>query len=146
MDDGIQQPIARVLNIAGRMTSARFERVLDANGLTAAGWHVLMLLARTDGLPLRDVAERCYVSAATVTGVVDTLERDGLVARERDTADRRVVRVRLTPEGGRRLAAAKGSVAAAMAPIFGDLPAREEAVVRRFLLRTIARLNEEGTP
>ena len=35
-------------------------------------------------------------------------------------------------------------VTAAMAPVFEDLSAREEAVVRRFLLRTIARLSEEG--
>jgi DNA-binding MarR family transcriptional regulator len=128
------------------MVATHFQRVLDANGLTAPGWHVLTLLARTDGLPLRDVAERCYVSAATVTGVVDTLERDGLVVRERDAQDRRVIRVRLTATGRRRVEAAFWDVSGAMTPIFGDLAPREEAVVRKFLLRTIARLNEEGTP
>jgi MarR family transcriptional regulator, organic hydroperoxide resistance regulator len=142
----IEQPIGRLLGIAGRMVGARFQRVLDANGLSLAGWQVLVLLGRTDNLPLRDVAERCYVSSATVTGVVDTLERDGLVVRERDTTDRRVVRVRLTKPGRHRLEAAWWDVNDAMTAIFGDLSERDEKVVRRFLLRTIARLNEEGTP
>jgi DNA-binding MarR family transcriptional regulator len=141
----IEQPLGRLLSISGRMVSGLFQRVLDANGLSAAGWHVLTLLGRTDGLPLRDVAERCYVSAATVTGVVDTLERDGLVERERDADDRRVIRVRLTKEGRRRLDKARRSVTTALAPVFEDMSAREETVVRAFLLRTIARLNEEGT-
>jgi DNA-binding MarR family transcriptional regulator len=139
-------PLGRLLGVAGRMVAARFERALQAEGMSHAGWQVLQVVGASDGLTQREVAERCYVTSGTVTGVVDTLERDGLVVRERGTDDRRVVRVRLTKEGRRRLDKARRTVMATMQPLFEDVPAREEAVVRRFLLRTIGRLSEEGTP
>ena len=139
-----QPPIGRLLGIAGRMTAARFQRLLEEEGMTHAGWQALLAIAEGEALTQREVAERCYVTPATVTGVVDTLERDGLVARERSTEDRRLVRVRLTPEGRERLARTKREAARAMGEVFGDLSARDEAVVRRFLTRTIERLQEDG--
>jgi DNA-binding MarR family transcriptional regulator len=138
------QPIGRLLGIAGRMTAARFHRLLESQGMSHAGWQVMQALAGGDGLTQREVAERCFVTPATVTGVVDTLERDGLVERERSAEDRRVVRVRLTGEGRARLAGTKREAMRQMSAIFGDLSPRDEAVVRRFLARTIERLQEDG--
>ncbi|HEV2889267.1 MAG TPA: MarR family transcriptional regulator [Frankiaceae bacterium] len=139
-----QPPLGRLLGIAGRMTAARFQRLLESQGMTHAGWQVLLALTETDGLTQREVAERCYVTPATVTGVVDTLERDGLVTRVRGADDRRVVKVCLTDEGRARLARTKREAARQMDAVFGDLSARDEAVVRRFLDRTIERLQEDG--
>ena len=136
-------PIGRLLGIAGRMTGARFHRVLESQGMTHAGWQVLLAIGSGDAMTQREIAERCYVTPATVTGVVDTLEREGLVTRERGTDDRRLVRVRITDEGRARLAATKTEAGRQMASIFGDLTPRDEAVVRRFLVRTIERLQEE---
>jgi DNA-binding MarR family transcriptional regulator len=48
-----------------------------------------------------ELARRAAVTEKTATGLVDRLERDGLVQRLRDEADRRVVRVRPTPRGTR---------------------------------------------
>jgi DNA-binding MarR family transcriptional regulator len=139
-----EPPLGRLLGIAGRLTAARFQRLLDSQGMTHAGWQVLLAIGGDEGLTQREIAERCYVTPATVTGLVDTLEREGLVARERGTDDRRVVRVRLTDEGLARLAATREAAVREMAPIFGDVSAREEAVVRRFLTRIIARLQEDA--
>jgi DNA-binding MarR family transcriptional regulator len=50
-----------------------------------------------------ELADRTGVTRATVTGLVDTLERDGLVTRTPDPADRRMMAVRLTPKGERLL-------------------------------------------
>ncbi len=52
-----------------------------------------------EGAQPRDVARLAGVSRASVSGVLNTLERDGLVVRERKSGDRRVVTVRLTPRG-----------------------------------------------
>jgi DNA-binding MarR family transcriptional regulator len=134
--------MGRLLGIAGRMVAARFQRLLESEGMSHAGWQVMLALWKSGGLTQREVAERCYVTQATVTGVVDTLERDGLVVRERSTEDRRVVRVRLTDEGRARLDRTRRTAAREMAPLFDDLTAKEEAVVRRFLTRTIERLGD----
>jgi DNA-binding MarR family transcriptional regulator len=143
MNDLADAPLGRLLGIAGRMVAARFQRVLDAQGMTHAGWQVLLALWKSDGLTQREVSERVYVTQATVTGVVDTLEREGFVTRERDTADRRVVRVSLTKDGRRRLERTFKTVAAEMAPLFEGLSPREEKVVREFLVRTVRRLGAD---
>jgi DNA-binding MarR family transcriptional regulator len=47
----------------------------------------------------RDLAQSLNVSGPTISGSVDALETRGWVVRERDAADRRVVWVRITPDG-----------------------------------------------
>ena len=144
MNDALDgMPTGRLIALAGRLLSARFQSFLDEEGLSHAGWAVLMRLGDSDALTQREIAKRCYVSQPTVTGVVDTLERDGLVVRERSTEDRRVVRVRLTAEGRSRLDRARATVAARMGPLFADATPREDAVVRKFLIRTVRRLGAE---
>jgi DNA-binding MarR family transcriptional regulator len=46
-----------------------------------------------------ELAEKAGVTRATMTGLIDTLERDGLVHREPDLADRRMLSVTLTKKG-----------------------------------------------
>jgi MarR family transcriptional regulator, 2-MHQ and catechol-resistance regulon repressor len=57
--------------------------------------------------PMRqcDLAEKVLVSASNLTTVIDNLERDGFVQRQRDPADRRVSITALTPEGEARVTA-----------------------------------------
>lgn len=61
--------------------------------------NVLFLLGGMGPLPMRGLAEQLDVSQASATGLVDRMEQRGLVTRERDAVDRRVVRVTLTPQG-----------------------------------------------
>lgn len=53
---------------------------------------------------MSELAEITQQSAGTLTGIVDRLIEDNLVARVRDVDDRRVVQVTLTPQGEERLA------------------------------------------
>jgi DNA-binding MarR family transcriptional regulator len=66
--------------------------------------NVLFLLEHDGPLPMRGLAEAMDVSQASATGIVDRMEQRGLVERERDEGDRRVVRVAVT-DGGRNLIA-----------------------------------------
>ncbi|MCZ7582913.1 MAG: MarR family transcriptional regulator [Deltaproteobacteria bacterium] len=50
-----------------------------------------------------DVARQIGVRPATVTGILDRLERDGLIVRERRSTDRRKICLALTPRGSERL-------------------------------------------
>ena len=139
-------PIGRLLAVTGRLTGQHVQRLLEAHGLTHAGWVVLTRLAEQDGLTQRELADSCFVSAATITGVVDTLERDGLVTRVRTSDDRRVSRLSLTPDGRERIGKCIALVAQEMGPIFAGVTDREEAVVRRFLVRTLGRLADKESP
>lgn len=61
--------------------------------------NVLVVLDADGPLPMRGLAEALDVSQASATGIVDRMEQRGLVARDRDTEDRRIVRVALTDQG-----------------------------------------------
>jgi len=65
------------------------------------GKFVLLFLLRDQpaGLSPHALAEQAGVSRATVTGLLDGLERSGLLVRLHNTADRRMVNVQLTEEG-----------------------------------------------
>ncbi|MCE0766426.1 MarR family winged helix-turn-helix transcriptional regulator [Pseudonocardia kujensis] len=97
-----EQPLDRLLITTGA-TLARFRRrVVAAHGLSATALDLLTVLTGEDGLPHRELAGRLGLTPATLTPVVDALEREGAVRRDRDAADRRVVRVCLTENGWRR--------------------------------------------
>ncbi len=63
--------------------------------------NVLLVLEADGALPMRGLAEAMDVSQASATGIVDRMEQRGLVERQRDEADRRIIRVAATDEGHR---------------------------------------------
>src|SRR5512137_319741 len=66
--------------------------------------NVLAILELDGPLTMHGLAEAMDVSQASTTGIVDRMEQRGLVERQRDDDDRRVVRVALTDEGRRLIA------------------------------------------
>ncbi len=68
-------------------------------GLTGPQLTVIKLLETFGDLSLSSLSERIRAQNSTVTGIIDRMEREGLVSRERSTSDRRVVYIRLTPKG-----------------------------------------------
>ena len=64
-------------------------------GLTGPQLTVIKLLETFDNLSLSSLSERIRAQNSTVTGIIDRMERDGIVTRTRSEEDRRVVRVRV---------------------------------------------------
>lgn len=78
---------------------------LAPHGLSEGRFIMLFLLeSSTQGLAPNELATQAGITRATVTGLLDRLERDGLVERVPDAHDRRALRVELTAKG-RQLAA-----------------------------------------
>lgn len=69
------------------------------DGLTIPQMRLLWTLRDEDGLPVGSLADRLGVNPSTITGHVDRLVRQGLVRRDEDPVDRRIVRNFLTDEG-----------------------------------------------
>jgi len=92
----------RDLVIAGsRKASLRdpVAAMCEEQQLTPPQIHAVMWLGQDGPLTMGELAGRVGVTEKTITGLVDRLEAAGHLARERDGADRRVVRARLTPRG-----------------------------------------------
>ena len=68
-------------------------------GLTGPQLTVIKLLETFENLSLSSLSERIRAQNSTVTGIIDRMEREGLVRRERSTTDRRVVHIRLSEKG-----------------------------------------------
>jgi DNA-binding MarR family transcriptional regulator len=124
--------------IAGHVAEQRWSRYLaEQHGLTPAGMATLMTLAEQGESTHRAVAQRRFVRPATLTGIVDTLERDGLVERRRDDADRRSVRLVLTPAGHAKVAALGALIRSGRPLTSVDAEPAKAAIVREFLLEMI---------
>ncbi|TCK22953.1 MarR family winged helix-turn-helix transcriptional regulator [Pseudonocardia endophytica] len=82
--------------------------VLRPHGLTAPQYTALTALAQrddagADGLTSAQLARRSFVTPQTMHEQVIALERAGLVAREPDPSNRRLLRIRLTGAGRNRM-------------------------------------------
>lgn len=85
---------------AFRVADAYFQ----AGGVSQGRFTVLMLLydktcGQTHTFTPAQLAEQAGVTRATMTGLIDTLERDGMVTRKPDPSDRRMLSVELTTKG-----------------------------------------------
>lgn len=76
-----------------------FRQVFSEFGLTEQQWRVLRVLWEQGAVPLSSLASATLIPAPSLVGVVDRLTRNGLVARERSTDDRRVVYIQATEQG-----------------------------------------------
>ncbi|MCI0686831.1 MAG: MarR family transcriptional regulator [Sporichthyaceae bacterium] len=142
-------PLLKLVALADHVTKQRWARIMESqHGLTAAGASVLMTLAWgigkgfERGLPGRashaDLAKRCWVKPATLTGVVDTLARAGYLIRVRDLADRRVVWLTLTDLGRTRSLEISAQLRAAFPPTALEQDPEKAAIVRAYLIELIA--------
>jgi DNA-binding MarR family transcriptional regulator len=106
VDDHLPSLLAR----AAHAVSAELHDRLRRRGVPVPVWRVLATLS--DGPEtVTALAEDCLLQQPTMTKLLDRMERDGLVRREQDGRDRRLVRIHLTPRGqaifGELLAAAR---------------------------------------
>ncbi|MEV4351670.1 MarR family transcriptional regulator [Actinoplanes sp. NPDC049596] len=104
----------------------------------------LHLIVRNGPFSPGALAKAAGLPPATVTGVLDRLERGGWIVRERDTADRRAVMVRIVPERGADVLAQFRGMITAVDDICGSYSAEQLEVIADFLRRTATAGGEEA--
>lgn len=77
------------------------EQLLKSAGLSGAQYNVLRILrgAEPQGLACRGIGDHMISHDPDMTRLLDRMEKRGLIVRERQTDDRRVVKTRITPQG-----------------------------------------------
>jgi len=91
---------------AARVLARRFDGLLRPVGLTNAQFSLLMALNRPEPATISPLAGLLGADRTTLTAALKPLQREGLIEVEADPEDRRSRRIRLTPAGAARLAAA----------------------------------------
>jgi DNA-binding MarR family transcriptional regulator len=127
------------LRITARLIRQLMDRWAEKHGLSEGRLHVLFTLAAAPQhqLPLGELADRLDVTPRNVTGLIDHLERDGLVERIDDPDDRRLTYARLTPAGGKRLDGMRAQGLEWQLKIAAGLSTEELELLRHACLRLI---------
>ena len=86
-----------LIHDVSRLRRSAFDRCLKPLKVTRSQWWVLAYLSREDGMTQSQLAEELDLGKVAVGGLIDRLEKAGLVRREADATDRRVNRVFLEP-------------------------------------------------
>jgi len=115
-------PLAEFLCFSVYSTGLAFNRLyrplLDEAGLTYAQYLVMQLLWAEDDRSVKAIGKALHLESNTLTPLLKRLEGQGLIARRRDSADERVVRIRLT-DAGRALEAKTRHVVGCVADAIG---------------------------
>lgn len=112
-----------------RCTNSVLARLSERNtldDLTPSQFAVLEALYHLGSLTQGEVSVKVLKSGSNMTTVIDNLERDGLVRRERDKNDRRVIHIHLTEAGRDKLEAVLPVHIAALVDEFSVLTASEQ--------------------
>ena len=99
MQSDIFSGIVDLVDKLSKKFSRIYGGVIGSEGITFAQYCILNTLWQRDGIPLNEFASTCCCRRSTITGVVDTMERNGLVFRDRNNTDRRIILLRLTEKG-----------------------------------------------
>lgn len=135
---------ARLGRETSTMTVLRHARIAERMGLSGSDHKALDLVGQSGGpLTAGRIAELTGLSTGAVTGVIDRLEKAGLVRRVRDLEDRRKVLVEVVPGGTDRFAGLFESAFDGMKGILEQFSPSERKVLERYQNAILGELRDE---
>src|SRR5215472_8714657 len=131
------------IGLAARQLRARMERWCEKEGLSETRLGILFMLRHAgSGVPLGALAARLHITPRNVTGLIDHLERDGLVARVPDPGDRRSVLAHLTERGTARVDAMGDETYRQQQALLAGFSQDELVQLRHLCLKLAAKMEE----
>lgn len=145
MNDSSQMPNGNRLDLRVLRALRRIIQAVDIHSRKLVGLHditspqlVTLLCVAQDGpLSPSAIAERVHLSSGTVVGILNRLETKGLVRRDRDTRDRRLVHVSVTDAGRSLAATAPSPLQDDFAEALQRLPELEQIAIALSLERVV---------
>ena len=122
----------------GRISAFRLGAALAALEMRSHEFAVLSGLADAGPMSQGELGQSVRVHSSNLVALLDGLEADGLVARERDSQDRRRYMLRLTAAGRRRLERARHAALAAEQELLEPLSEVERERLHSYLSRMAA--------
>jgi DNA-binding MarR family transcriptional regulator len=129
----IEQDLGALLARVTRRVIDAERPVLEAHGLSMWAYIAMSRLAQQDAETQSALALAMRYDKTRLIGLLDELEREGLVTRTRDAADRRARIVTLTPAGLARHAAVQTDIRAMETDILDDIDPTDQARLREIL-------------
>jgi DNA-binding MarR family transcriptional regulator len=124
-----------------RAIDLRSKRLVKQFGLTGPQLLILREIARTDEITASEMAKAISLSQATVTGILERLEKRALITRRRSKSDRRRVKVSATPTGRQLLEAAPPLMQESFLEQFDRLQNWEQHMILSTLQRLVTMMD-----
>lgn len=90
----------------GFITNTASKKIVDAfnerfrdNNITRVKWIALFFIGEEKNISQKELAQKMNANESSIARLLERMERDDLCVRERDTTDRRIIRVNLTSKG-----------------------------------------------
>lgn len=91
--------IGFITNTASKKIVDAFNTRLRENNITRVKWIALFFIGEINNISQKDLAQRMNANESSIARLLERMEKDDLCERTRDTADRRIIRISLTPKG-----------------------------------------------
>jgi DNA-binding MarR family transcriptional regulator len=146
--DDAARRLMELLTSLGRRNSLRdpLAQMVESLALTPPQLHTLLWLGLDGALAMGELARRVGVTEKTITGIIDRLEREEYVQRERDPSDRRVVHVRLSARGQRTADAIHSQAHDRFSTFLSLLDAEDRTALLRIFEKLVERLGSAPLP
>jgi DNA-binding MarR family transcriptional regulator len=112
--------------------------LMQMHGISGPQLMILQEMLKLGDAPIGTLATAVSLSQATVTGIMDRLEKRGLITRRRDEEDKRRVLVSITAEGKRLLLAAPPPLQESFVSEFSRLEDWEQTLILSSLQRVVS--------
>ena len=142
-EDRLCEDVLVALRQIVRAIDLHSKKLVQRHGVTGPQMLVLKKLAEAAPLAVGELARRANLSQATVTDILDRMQRRGLVSRMRSEADKRRVIVTLTAEGTRLLDTSPPLLQDSFVAGFQELPRWEQTAMVATVQRIAAMMNAE---
>jgi len=139
-----EREIGYLLADLSRLLRREFDRRVRDLGLTQSQWRAIGRLSREEGVNQATLAERLEMRPITIARLIDRMQAAGWVKRESDAADRRAVRLFLTPKAKPILAEMQARADEVLEVLFAGIPSATRSKVAQTLERMKQNLISAG--
>ena len=135
--------VFRAMSSASKRLPRYFDKAFGTVDLRLTEFSVLQQLSESGPTPMVRLSDENLVTKAAVTAIIDAMEKKGLVRRVRDSSDRRVVNIQMTPAGKKLFAVARRRHQAVVNGFVSTLEPDEVRVLVRSFEKLIRFIDEE---
>ena len=122
-----------------------FKAIEKACGVSGAQIWAMAALRQTPGMKVSELAQALSIHASTASNLLDKIEKAGMIRRERNTVDQRVVKLYLTPAGEKALEKAPQPQTGILTHALGQLPDKSLDRLNQDLATLIAHMGDINT-
>jgi DNA-binding MarR family transcriptional regulator len=137
----LEQSVPYLLNRAGVGIGVAFSKYLRQFDITLPGYRVLASLSHRDEQAIVELAEHTSIDVSTLSRLITSLEEKGLVARRRDTADARSIKIQLLAPGAQLASQTIPLGALFERVVIAGFSAEEVKVLKQMLVRMYSNLS-----